>query len=112
VTPNERLLAAFRALSPADRQNRCMRIGDRELALAMRYMTEPDRALLLSRLGPEKVKRVRDELLLHERLSIRYDDYLLAVAHVARNLDRPGGKAALGSYLRPRGRTGPGWRAG
>jgi hypothetical protein len=107
VTPNDRLLAAFRALSATDRQNRLMRIGDREIALAMMYMKEPDRASLLSHVGPEKVRRVRDELTLHERLSVRYDDYLVAVSHVRRNLESTGSRAVLGSYLRPRGRSGP-----
>ena len=106
VTPNQRLLDAFRALSPTDRQNRLMRIGDREIALAMMYMKEPDRASLLSCLGAEKVRRVRDELRLHERLSIRYDDYLVAVSHVRKNLQSTAGKAVIGSYLRPRGRSG------
>jgi hypothetical protein len=84
-----------------------MRIGDREIAMAMMYMQAPERALMLSHLGPEKVRRVREELALHERLAIRYDDYLHAVALVLRNLEVAATRrTALGSYLRPRGRDG------
>jgi hypothetical protein len=83
-----------------------MRIGDREIALAMMYMQEADRSFVLSCLAPVKARRVRDELRLHERLAIRYDDYLAAVVHVMRNLESSLNKAVLGSYLRPRGRPG------
>jgi hypothetical protein len=105
VTPNARLLEAIRSLPPTDRQNRLMRIGDREIALAMMHMQDADRAEVLSVVARPKAQRVRDELRLQQRLSIRYDDYLVAVRHVIANLRTTATKAVLGSYIRPRNRN-------
>ena len=107
MSPNARLLSALRALSPTDRQNRLMRIGDREIAMAMMHLADTERDAILSSLGPVKAGRVRDELLLQQRLNLRHADYLAAVAHLERNLAHPAAKAVLGSWIRPRGRSGP-----
>ena len=100
--PGNRLLEVIRSLPAVERQNRLARIGDREIALTMMYMSDRDRALVLSHLPPQKTRRVREELELQRHLAIRYPDYLLAVAHVESNLRRPTSRTTLGSWLRPR----------
>lgn len=106
-TPQEMLLETARSLTPAERQNRLMRIGDREVALAMTYMGDGDRAFLLSCVGAQKAARIRDEITLQSRLAVSHRDYLAAVAHVRGCLTTPSKPAVMGSYIRPRGRTGP-----
>lgn len=106
-TPTEALLQAMRRLAPAVRQNRLMRIGDREIAMVMAHMGEADRAFLLSCVGPQKGRRIHDEMKLQARLAVRHEDYLAAIAHVRRCLATTTTRARLGSYIRPRGRMGP-----
>ncbi len=100
-SPNDRLVATLRALGPVEAQNRLMRLGDREVALSMMYMRDRDRGELLALLPPPKARRVHDEMVLHRRLVIRYDQYVAAVGVVLASLQesRPG---AFRSYLRPR----------
>jgi hypothetical protein len=85
-----------------EKQNRLSRIGDREIALSMMYMRDPDRNAILACLPRPKADRVREELVLHRRLRITYQDYLRAVELVSDSVSGTGGKRALGSYLRPR----------
>jgi cytosine/adenosine deaminase-related metal-dependent hydrolase len=112
MSPVQRLLETFRGMEPADRQNRLMRLGDREIAMAMTHMKEEDRDLLLSCLGRAKVQRIRDEMRLQARLAVSQRDYLKALALVEHGLGSAGGRAALGSYIRPRGRRGPRYNVG
>ncbi len=102
MTPNDQLLALVRGLTPVERQNRLSRIGDREIALAMLYMRDPDRTMVLSHLPPAKTRRIREELRLHTRLRITYADYLKAVELVSHGVSGSRGRGSLGSYLRPR----------
>ena len=101
MTPNDQLLALVRGLTPVERQNRLSRVGDREIALAMRYMRDPDRTMVLSHLPPAKTRRIREELRLHTRLRITYADYLKAVELVSDGISGSRGRGSLGSYLRP-----------
>lgn len=100
-SPNDRLASALRALGPVEAQNRLMRLGDREIALSMMYMSDRDRGALLALLPPPKAQRVHDEMVLHRRLVIRYDQYVTAVNAVLSSLQESR-RAAFRSYLRPR----------
>ena len=102
-TPQQRLLETLRELTPTERQNRLMRIGDREIAMAVTHMSEADRTFVLTHIAPQKTARVRDELRLQARMAIRPRDYLAAVAHVRSCLISTATRAVLGSYIRPRG---------
>ncbi len=100
-TPNQRLVRALRGLPRVDAQNRLMRLGDREIALSMMYMADTDRAALLGLLPQPKIHRISQELALHRRLAIRYDQYTAAVEAVLASLEERG-RRVFRSYLRPR----------
>ena len=102
MTPNDRLLGIVRALPMVEKQNRLSRIGDREIALAMKHMRDSDRNAILACLPPPKAKRIREELALHARLRITYQDYLKAVELVSESVSGARRQRTLGSYLRPR----------
>ncbi len=82
-------------------QNRLMRSCDRQIALSMMFMAEDDRAFLLSLLPAAKVRRIREELQLQNRLKITYDQYKKAVTALIEGVmsDRAGD--SVRSYLRP-----------
>ena len=101
-TPNRSLVELVRRLPKVDAHNRLMRLTDREIALAMMYMENPDRSYLMALLPPAKVRRIREELLLQERLTIRYDQYVSAVQSVLDGLTENGSGQRFRSYLRPR----------
>ncbi|HUX12379.1 MAG TPA: hypothetical protein VMW87_05085 [Spirochaetia bacterium] len=112
----KRLLQLVKTLSPVDRQNRLMATPDRELALAMMYMDEPDRKKFLSVVSIAKRRRIEDELRLESHLSIRYEHFRRAMEAVMVRLyhsatsvgdaaspgSSNGRPAPLRSYLRPR----------
>ncbi len=100
-SPNDRLVAALHALGAVEAQNSLMRLGDREIALAMMYMRDKDRGALLALLPVPKAQRITSEMRLHRRLVIRYDQYVTAVESVLASLEQRG-RAAFRSYLRPR----------
>ena len=79
-----------------------MRVSDREIALAMMYMEDRDRGYLFSLLSQKKVSRIREELTLHSRLRITYDQYNKAVSAIIEALESGGKSGQLKSYLRPR----------
>jgi hypothetical protein len=78
-----------------------MRLGDREIALAMLYMADRDRAALLAVLPQAKAERVWSEVELHKRLAIRYDQYVAAVGTVLAGLEARK-QQPFRSYLRPK----------
>lgn len=94
-------MAALHALAPVEAQNRLMRLGDREIALAMMYMGDRDRGALLALLPRPKAQRVHDEMVLHRRLVIRYDQYVSAVESVLASL-KERRQGPFRSYIRPR----------
>jgi len=105
LSPNDQLLRALAGLPRVEAHNRLTRLGDREVALAMMYMRDADRAALLALLPAAKARRVGEEMVLHRRLAIRYDQYTAAVDAVVAALAAPREGArrhAFRSYLRPR----------
>ncbi len=103
LSPNDRLVAALRTLPPVAAQNALMRLGDREIALSMMYMRQRDRGELLALLPDPKARRILAEIRLHQRLVIRYDQYVTAVEHVLAGLEERA-SGAFRSYIRPRRR--------
>jgi hypothetical protein len=98
----EELIRAAMALSPVERQNRMMRVGDREIALAMLFLGEAEQNLLLDCLSPAKRARVRDELSLQKRLRIRRELQQEALGRLIHALGAERGSAAASrGYLRP-----------
>jgi hypothetical protein len=79
-----------------------MRLTDREIALSMMYMENPDRSYMMALLPPGKVRRIREELALQQRLTIRYDQYVSAVQSVLDGLGDSASGQRFRSYLRPR----------
>ena len=100
LTPNDRLLHALNGLPHVEAQNRLMRLGDREIALSMMYMRDRDRVALLALLPAPKARRVAEEIALHRRLVIRYDQYVSAVSAVVAALEARA-RTVFASYLRP-----------
>lgn len=100
MTPNEELKNTMYALPVLELQNRLMTVPDREIALAVMYMDDKDRAFLFSVLSAVKQKRIHEELALHARLRISYQQYRLALRRVIEVLIGAGG-TGLKSYLKP-----------
>ena len=102
MTLNNTLVKLIRTLPSIDVQNTLMTLSDRELALAFLYVDETERGYALSLLSPEKRRRVREELILQERLSITPVQYKKTIESVIIKLKllRRGG--SFKSYLRPK----------
>lgn len=79
-----------------------MRMTDRQIALSMMYMENPDRSYIMGLLPPGKVNRIREELTMHGRLAIGYPQYAAAVEAVLEGLSPGGNGGRFRSYLRPR----------
>ena len=98
-TPDKRLVKLLRGLTPAESQNRLMRITDRNLAICMLYMEDVERNLLLGRLGKMKRDRVVQELAYVKHLRLRYPQYRSVIEQVIISL--AGGKdIGPRSYIR------------
>ena len=102
MTPNDKLLKIIHDSRGTDLNNKLMRITDRELALSMMYMEQRDREAIFDLLSTGKVKRIREELSLHDRLQIRYAHYRTAIDHVIQILNHEKKSYSLKSYLKPR----------
>lgn len=100
MTPNEELKKTMYALPSLNLQNRLMAAPDREIALSMMYMDDKDRAYLFSVLSAVKQKRIHEELALHARLRISYQQYRMALRSVMAVLTGTG-VGGLKSYLKP-----------
>ena len=102
MTPNDKLVKILKIRQGTGLVNKLLRISDRELALSMMYMHDNDRQLIFEILSAEKVKRIRSELLLHNRLQIRYMQYRMAIDHVLDMLTGEKAGYSLKSYLKPK----------
>ncbi|MBN1410655.1 MAG: hypothetical protein JW969_07405 [Spirochaetales bacterium] len=102
MTPNDQLVAFIKSMKKIDAHNTLMVIGDRELAISMLYMKDEDRNHILALVSKEKSRRIQDELVLNERLDIRYGQYRMAIDHVIKAMKSKGDRYSLKSYLRPR----------
>ncbi len=101
---NDILIAKIRALSKVRVQNSVMRMADRPIALAMKYMDEEDRAFVFTHLPKAKVERIVDELKLQKRLRITQDQYGKGVQSLMEALESESGGGSLKSYIRPKRR--------
>jgi len=98
--PDKRLIKILQSLSPAEAQNRLMRISDRNLAICTLYMEDVERNILLGRLGKAKRDRVQQERGYVEHLRLRYPQYRSVIEQVILSL--AGGKdIGPRSYIRP-----------
>ncbi|MBT3275300.1 MAG: hypothetical protein HN368_19250 [Spirochaetales bacterium] len=91
----------MKALPKVKVQNCLMRIGDRAIALAMMYMEDPDRGYIFTLLPAPKAERIREELALHNRLKITYEQYQAGITVLIDGLDRERGGGTFRSYIRP-----------
>ncbi len=104
MTRPDRELVRLLSQTPAiEAQRRLLRISDREIAISLQYLSDPERRQLLDRLGREKAGRVASELVLLGRLVVRYEDYRLAVARVLDALASGKNNPKLKTYIRPAG---------
>lgn len=99
--PHTRILDLLRVLSPVERQNRLMRVADRDLALAMLFMSESERRQVLACVGGGKGRRALDELERFQRSRLEYRLYETASSVVARALAGSGTISTPRSYYRP-----------
>lgn len=65
------------------------------------FMEEQDRLGIFDLLSPRKASRIQEELLLHDRLRINYNQYQSAVDQVIRKLTHDYVKPGARGYLRP-----------
>jgi hypothetical protein len=98
----ERILARVKTLGRVTSQNRLMAASDRDIAMAMMYMSDGQRGELFSLLSRSKSRRVSEELLLHERLCITHKQYELAARNILGSLEGPKATPPIKSYIRPR----------
>lgn len=99
-SPDAQLIKILKTLSPAEAQNRLMRITDRNLAICMLYMEASDRNIVLDRLGTMKRQRIKQEVAYVQHLRLRYPQYKSVIEKVI--LSIVGGKdVAPQSYIRP-----------
>ncbi len=103
--PDRALVTTLRSVDRVQAQNALMTSSDRDLALALMYLEDRERAAVFARVSPAKAARVHSELLLQQRLRIEYRQYLDAVERVISRLRGAGRRSGVASYLRPR-RTG------
>jgi hypothetical protein len=101
LSPDRRLVQLIRALGKVESQNRLMTASDREIALSMMYLKDHEREEILSLLPQKKSARIREELTLHNRLRIRYDQYRKTIEHLLEILAKSGKRESFKSYLRP-----------
>lgn len=101
MTPDRVLMSLIRKLTPQEAQNRLLSLGDRDLSLAMMYLSDPDKNYILGFLSPKKARRVGEELALQKNRRITYTRYRTAVNHVIDSLSSEKNKASLKSYFRP-----------
>lgn len=101
ISPDRRLLQLIRALGRVESQNRLMTASDREIALSMMYLKDHEREEILALLPQKKATRIREELALHNRLRIRYDQYKETIEHLLELLAKSGRRENMKSYLRP-----------
>lgn len=94
-------MTIIRKLTPQEAQNRLLSLGDRDLAMAMMYLSDPDKDYILGFLSPKKVHRIREELALQKQRRITYNQYQIAIDHVVNSLSSSGNKTSLKSYFRP-----------
>lgn len=107
-TPDKRLIKILHSLSPAEAQNRLMRITDRNLAICTLYMEDFERTILLERLGKAKRDRVQQELGYVRHLRLRYPQYRSVIEQVIISL--AGGRdISPRSYIRPIRDSGSGF---
>mgnify|MGYP006296943543 CR=1 FL=1 len=99
-SPDKRLIKILQSLSPAEAQNRLMRVTDRNLAICTLYMEDVQRTILFGRLGRVKRDRVQQELGYVRHLRLRYPQYRAVIEQVILSL--AGGKdSGPRSYIRP-----------
>lgn len=100
VPPHQRVLDTLRALDPPTAQNRLLRVADRDLALAMIYMSDWQHDFVLRFVGGSKGDRVRQELDRYLHVRVTYEQHLIAVDTVARVAE---GRSAptVRAYYRP-----------
>ena len=101
MSPQDDLLRLIRILPSADVQNRLMKTTDRELALAMMYLSDTERSAVLSFLSRQKGDRVNSEYNLQKGLKITYNQYLDALKNVTARLEYGEERSSKKSYLRP-----------
>jgi len=101
VEPVEELARTIRSLPRVQLQNRLMRLAAREIAAAVRFLTDADQGLVFSALPPGMAGRVRDEIALMRRRRLSGRDRLVFVRQVLASLQQEAAPRSIGSFLRP-----------
>jgi hypothetical protein len=102
MTPNRKLTDTIRSIPAASLQNALMRISDRDLAISMLYMEDPDRMKIFMAVSKQKEIRVKEELTLNNKRKVTYKHYTLSVQAVISSLINSRTPGKTNSYLRPR----------
>jgi hypothetical protein len=100
TAPHRKIVDLLRILPAVDAQNRLLRLGDKELAISIMYMSEGEQNTVLSLVGAEKSRRVADELQRQTRSRVAKPYYEAAVRTVVRTLEGASIDAPR-SYYRP-----------
>ena len=108
ISPHRRLLDLIRVSDQVEVQNRLMSAQDKEIALAMLYMSGFEREQILRRLSKRKRERLQEELKRQEHVRILYDQYDRAVLRLINHISSSRGSERARSYYRPTRRNGDG----
>jgi hypothetical protein len=101
MDPSEELARAIRSLPRVQLQNRLMRLAAREVAAAVRFLSDADRSLVFAALPAGMAARVREEIALLKRRRLSGRDRLVFVGQVLASLRQDTAPRSIGSYLRP-----------
>ncbi len=106
--PDQTIVALIGRMSPADAQNRLLRVPDTEFAVGLLHMNDDVRDRILGLAGAAKAERVRQVIDRHRHTRISYENYLAAAERMIGRLSSessasttPGAAAPPRSYYRP-----------
>ena len=101
--PHREFLELVRKGDPVRIQNRLQTASDKELYLALRYLTEPEHEEVFRRLSGEKAVRIRD--IFKRGIRFGQEEYRTGVGHLLLHLSADIPPPPLRSWYRP-GKTG------
>ncbi len=100
--PHREFIRLIREGDPVKIQSRLMSASDKDLALAVTYLSQSERLYVFSRLSPVKAERIK--AVLDRGAKFGQEEYRTAVTYLNRHLQSDKPLAPLKSYYRPRKR--------
>ena len=100
-TPDRILADLLVQINAAELQNRLFRLSNREIAVAMTYLSDRERRILFSAMPPEKNSLVLEEIRFQENVIVSRPFYLSVMKRVINILAGNSDDSFRKGYLRP-----------